>query len=60
MNPHMAFVIDFKLACVRKQGESWSQDYDWWSRGGADLELAVKFLVSFASEWWIEGRASVW
>ena len=56
----MAFVIDFKLACVRKQGESWSQDYDWWSRGGADLELAVKFLVSFASEWWIEGRASVW
>lgn len=38
----MAFVIDFKLACIRKQGESWSQDYDWWSRGGADLELAVK------------------
>ena len=43
----MAFVIDFKLACIRKQGESWSQDYDWWSRGAADLELAVKFWFRF-------------
>ena len=42
-NPHKAFVLDFKLACIRKQGESWSYDYDWWSRGGADLELAIKF-----------------
>jgi len=56
----MAFVIDFKLACVRKQGESWSQDYDWWRRGGADLELVVKFWFFVCFGVVDRGRVSVW